>query len=69
MYLRKQQTCKISGPASHFGLKWGKCHRNFEMMTVAFLEETLGRTQVLEWISELESGVTLSDVLQEWNVH
>jgi hypothetical protein len=39
------------------------------MMTVAFGEETLGRTPVLEWISELESCVTLSDVLQGWNVH
>ena len=38
------------------------------MMTVAFGEETLGRTQVLEWISELESGVALSDISQEWNV-
>jgi len=39
------------------------------MMTVAFGEETLGRMQVLEWISELKIGVTLSDMSQEWNVH
>jgi len=39
------------------------------MMTVAFGEETLRRMQVLEWISELEIGVTLSDMSQEWNVH
>jgi len=39
------------------------------MMTAAFGEETLGRMQVLEWISELDSGVTLSDMSQEWNVH
>jgi hypothetical protein len=37
----------------------GKWHRNFEMMKVAFGEETLGRMQVLEWISELENHVTL----------
>ena len=69
MYRRKQQSCKNSGPASHFGLKWGKCHRNFEMMTVPFGEETVGRTPVFEWISELEMSVTLCDVLQGWNVH
>ena len=69
MYLRKQQSCKNSGPASRCGLKLGKCHRNYEMMTVAFREEILGRTQVLEWISELGSGVTLSDMSQDWNVH
>jgi len=39
------------------------------MMAVAFGEETRGRMQVLEWISELDSGVTLSDMSQEWNVH
>jgi len=39
------------------------------MMSAAFGEETLGRMQVLEWISELEIGVTLSDMSQEWNVH
>ena len=39
------------------------------MMTVAFGEETLRRTGVLEWISELENGVTLSDMSQDWNVH
>jgi len=36
----------------------GQCHRNFGMMTVAFGEETLGRTQILEWISDLGSVVT-----------
>jgi hypothetical protein len=36
-------------------------------MTIAFGDETLGRTQVLEWISELDSGVTLFDMSQEWN--
>jgi hypothetical protein len=39
------------------------------MITVAFGEETVGRMQVLEWISELEIGVTLSDMSQEWNVY
>jgi hypothetical protein len=48
MYLRKQQSCENSGPASDFGLKWRKMPQDFEMMTVAFGEETLGRTQVLE---------------------
>jgi hypothetical protein len=47
----------------------GECHRNFGMMTVAFVEETLGRTLVLECISELESGVILCDRSQEWKVH
>jgi hypothetical protein len=28
------------------------------MVTVVFGEELLGRTQVLEWISDLGSGVT-----------
>jgi len=55
--------------ASHFVLKWGKCHRNFEMMTVAFGEDMVGRTPVCGWISELESGVALSDMSQEWDVH
>jgi hypothetical protein len=68
MYLRKQQSCKNSGPASRCGLKWGKCHRNFGM-TLAFREETMGRTSILEWTSELEIGATLSDMLQEWNLH
>jgi len=54
MYLRKQQGWKNSWPASHFVLKWqGKCHWNFEMMTVAFGE----------------SCVNPSDMSQEWNVH
>jgi len=39
------------------------------MMTVAFGEETVGRTPVCGRISELESGVALSDMSQEWNVH
>jgi hypothetical protein len=39
------------------------------MMTAAFREETLGRMQVLEWISEPDSGITLSGMSQEWNVH
>ena len=39
------------------------------MMTVAFGEETVGRTLVYGWISELESGVALSDMSQEWDVH
>jgi hypothetical protein len=39
------------------------------MMTVAFGEETLRRTQFIEWISELESRVTVSDMSQDWNVH
>jgi len=55
--------------ASHFVLKWGKCHSTFEMMTVAFGEETVGRTLVFGRISELESGVALSDMSQERNVH
>jgi len=37
------------------------------MMTVAFGEETVGRTQVLGRISELEMSVTVCDVLQGWN--
>jgi len=55
--------------ASDFVLKWGKCHRNFEMMIVAFGEETVGRTPVHGRISELESGMALSDMSQEWNAH
>lgn len=43
--------------------------QDFEMLKVAFGEETMGRTHVLEWISELKSDVTLSDMSQEWNVH
>jgi len=39
------------------------------MMTVAFGDETVGRTSVLGWISELEMSVTVCDVLQGWNVH